>query len=349
MVGDTLKALSKITIKGKVVDQNNNLQTGFNGVVYTTIYDKQSMIYNLVNDATGNDISLPDSFSLRKNILYKGKSSVTNGEFVCNFIVPKDINYQFGIGRLSYYAHDNLTDGNGYDEGIIIGGLSTIGINDQVGPIINLFMNDENFTIGGMTNENPTIYAKLSDSSGINTVGNGIGHDITAILDNNQQSVLVLNDYYESELNSYQKGKVSYKLSDLSEGSHTLTLKAWDINGNSSTSNTDFVVSNSSSLALDHVLNYPNPFTTKTAFYFEHNKPCTGMSIQVQIFTVSGKLIKTLSDYQVCDGYKNNPLTWDGKDDFGDIIGKGAYIYRLKIRTADGETAEKIEKLVILH
>jgi flagellar hook assembly protein FlgD len=142
---------------------------------------------------------------------------------------------------------------------------------------------------------------------------------------------------------------VKYKLSELSEGPHTLTLKAWDINGNSSTSVTDFVVSNSSTLALDRVLNYPNPFSTNTSFYFEHNKPCTGMTIQVQIFTVSGKLIRTLSDYQICDGYRNNPLTWDGKDDFGDKIGQGAYIYRLKIRTADGETAEKIEKLVILR
>ena len=349
ILSDTLKALSKITIKGKVTDQNNVLQSNFNGTVYTTILDKEKKIYNLVNDATGNDVSLPDSFLLRKNIIYRGKSTVVNGEFTCNFIVPKDINYQFGSGRLSYYVHDETSDGNGYDEGVLIGGISANGLNDQDGPTINLFLNDENFTAGGLTSEDPIIFARLADSSGINTVGNGIGHDITALIDNNQQSVLVLNDYYESELNSYQKGIVRYKLAELSEGPHTLTLKAWDINGNSSTSNTDFVVANSSTLALDHVLNYPNPFSTNTAFYFEHNKPCTGMTIQVQIFTVSGKLIRTLSDYQVCDGYRNNPLIWDGKDDFGDKIGQGAYIYRLKIRTADGETAEKIEKLVILR
>jgi len=349
VLSDTLKALSKVTIKGKVTDRNNTLQSNFNGTVYTTIFDKEKKIYNLVNDATGNDISLPDSFLLRKNIIYRGKSSVVNGEFTCSFIVPKDINYQFGSGRLSYYVHDEVRDGNGYDQGIVIGGIAANGLNDEDGPSINLFLNDDNFTSGGLTSEDPIIYARLADSSGINTVGNGIGHDITAVIDNNQQSVLVLNDYYESELNSYQKGIVKYKLSELSEGPHTLTLKAWDINGNSSTSVTDFVVSNSSTLALDRVLNYPNPFSTNTSFYFEHNKPCTGMTIQVQIFTVSGKLIRTLSDYQICDGYRNNPLTWDGKDDFGDKIGQGAYIYRLKIRTADGETAEKIEKLVILR
>lgn len=346
---DTLSSLSKITITGNVSDAGGNVLNNFNGVVYTTIFDKTTKVYNLVNDVTGDDVSKPDSFLLRKNILYKGKSSVTNGQFSCSFIVPKDISYQYGTGRLSYYAHTTETDAQGYDEQIQIGGISNNSIQDQYGPKINLYINDENFTAGGMTDENPSILAVLFDSSGINTVGNGIGHDITAIIDNKQQALFVLNDYYESDLDSYQKGRVRYKLSDLADGNHTLTFKAWDINGNSSDVSTDFVVTSSAELAIDHVLNYPNPFSTKTAFYFEHNKPCTGMTVQVQVFTVSGKLVKTLSNYQVCEGYRNSPLEWDGKDDFGDQLAKGVYIYRLKIRTADGETAEKLERLVLLR
>ncbi|HOS47750.1 MAG TPA: type IX secretion system sortase PorU [Bacteroidia bacterium] len=346
---DTLSSLSKITITGNVSDAGGNVLNNFNGVVYTTIFDKTTKVYNLVNDVNGDDVSKPDSFLLRKNILYKGKSSVTNGQFSCSFIVPKDISYQYGTGRLSYYAHTTETDAQGYNEQIQIGGISNNSIQDQYGPKINLYINDENFTAGGMTDENPSILAILFDSSGINTVGNGIGHDITAIIDNKQQALFVLNDYYESDLDSYQKGRVRYKLSDLADGNHTLTFKAWDINGNSSDVSTDFVVTSSAELAIDHVLNYPNPFSTKTAFYFEHNKPCTGMTVQVQVFTVSGKLVKTLSNYQVCEGYRNSPLEWDGKDDFGDQLAKGVYIYRLKIRTADGETAEKLERLVLLR
>jgi hypothetical protein len=349
VVKDTLSSLSKITIKGNVSDAGGNVLNNFNGVVYTTIFDKTTKVYTLVNDVTGDDVSKLDSFLLRKNILYKGKSSVTNGQFSCSFIVPKDISYQYGTGRLSYYAHTTETDAQGYDEQIQIGGISNNSIQDQYGPKINLYINDENFTAGGMTDENPSILAVLFDSSGINTVGNGIGHDITAIIDNKQQALFVLNDYYESDLDSYQKGRVRYKLSDLADGNHTLTFKAWDINGNSSDVSTDFVVTSSAQLAIDHVLNYPNPFSTKTAFYFEHNKPCTGMTVQVQVFTVSGKLVKTLSNYQVCEGYRNSPLEWDGKDDFGDQLAKGVYIYRLKIRTADGETAEKLERLVLLR
>jgi flagellar hook assembly protein FlgD len=81
---------------------------------------------------------------------------------------------------------------------------------------------------------------------------------------------------------------------------------------------------------------------------FEHNKPFESMTIQVQVYTVSGKLIKTLDNYMVNEGYRNTSINWDGRDDFGDPIGRGVYVYRLKVRTADGEAADKFEKLVIL-
>lgn len=346
---DTLSALSKVTVKGKVTDANGNALTNFNGVVYPTIYDKASKIYTVVNDQNGNDVSKPDSFNLRKNILYKGKASVVNGEFSCSFIVPKDISFQYGTGRLSYYAHNGEDDAQGYSENFQIGGSSANALNDAKGPEIKLFMNDENFIYGSITNSTPSIYAILFDSSGINTVGNGIGHDITAIVDGNPQQLFVLNDFYESDMDSYQQGRVRYRLDALDEGSHTLTFKAWDINNNSSETTTEFIVASSAGLALERVLNYPNPFTTRTNFMFEHNKPCTGMAIQVQIFTITGKLVKTIDAYQVCEGFRNTPLEWDGKDDFGDQLAKGVYIYRLRIRTAEGETAQKTERLVLLR
>lgn len=346
---DTLSALSRVTIKGKVTDSNGSTLTSFNGVVYPTIYDKTSEIHTLVNDYSGNDVSDPGQFNLRKNILYKGKASVTNGLFTCSFIVPKDIAYQYGSGRISYYAHNGADDANGYDEKLTIGGASAVGLSDDKGPQIKLYMNDDKFAFGGMTNASPNIYAVLEDSSGINTVGNGIGHDITATLDGSPNKLYVLNDYYESELDNFRKGKVIYPLSSLSEGLHTLSFKAWDINNNSAEAYTEFVVSESAGLALDHVLNYPNPFTTHTSFFFEHNKAGSGMKVQIQVYTVSGKLVKTLDTYLTNEGFRNTSLEWDGKDEFGDQLAKGVYLYKLKVRTDDGETAQKMERLVILR
>ncbi len=172
---------------------------------------------------------------------------------------------------------------------------------------------------------------------------------MTVTLDRDANKTIVVNDYFENNLNSYQQGKVSYPFQNLTPGPHTLTFKVWDVYNNSSEATTDFIVESSAELALDHVLNYPNPFTTSTTFMFDHNRPYSNLDVQVQIFTVSGKLIKTLSAPIFNEGFHSQELQWDGLDDFGDRIGKGVYLYRLKVRTPEGFTADKFEKLVILR
>ncbi len=347
---DTLKALSKITITGEVQDNSGAKLTSFNGVIYPTVYDKMatySTLGNDINDPTNP--SIPQSFKLQKSVIYSGKSSVVNGDFTYSFYVPKDIAYQFGNGRLSYYAQNGQIDASGSDTLVTIGGVNQNATADNEGPVIRLYMNDENFVRGGMTNKDPILYAVISDTSGVNTVGTGIGHDMSAELDSKTDKRYILNDYYENDLNSYQKGKLNYPFKDLTSGAHTLTLKAWDVYNNSSEATTDFIVSESATLALDHVLNYPNPFTTHTTFMFEHNRPFVQMDVQVQVFTVSGKLIKTLSTKITPTGYRSDDIEWDGLDDFGDKIGKGVYVYKLRIRTNDGDYADKFEQLVILR
>ena len=169
------------------------------------------------------------------------------------------------------------------------------------------------------------------------------------MLDANTEKVIVLNDYYQADLNSYKSGTIRYSLADMSEGKHTLKLKVWDVYNNSTESYTEFIVAKSAQLALSHVLNYPNPFTTKTQFYFEHNQACDLLEVQVQIFNVSGKLIKNISKFVHTEGFRSEPIEWDGRDEFGDKIGRGVYVYRVKIKTSDGAAAEKFEKLVILN
>ena len=190
--------------------------------------------------------------------------------------------------------------------------------------------------------------ADFFDENGINTTGNGIGHDITAILDESTDKAIVLNEFYEAELDDYQRGKVRYPFDKIEEGPHTLSLKAWDVHNNSSSTTIDFVVAENEKIALEHVLNYPNPFTTQTEFYFEHNQHCTDMRIQLQIFTIAGNLVKTINQRVNTNGYRSEGIPWNGRDDFGDQLARGVYIYRLKVFTETGESAEKIEKLVVL-
>ena len=212
-------------------------------------------------------------------------------------------------------------------------------------------MNDESFISGGITNENPTLIAKLYDENGINTAS-GVGHDIVAILDGDETNPFILNDYYIADVDSYQSGSLSYPFRNLEPGLHTLSLKAWDVYNNASTKEIQFTVfDQNESLEITNILNYPNPFINYTEFWFNHNSSGV-LDVSIQIFTISGKLIKTINSQTNTSGSTSSlsrNISWDGTDDFGSKIGKGVYIYKLNVKSQlTGLKSEKIEKLVIL-
>jgi hypothetical protein len=343
---DTIRALSKIKFEGVVTDNTNTILNNFNGTLSTTIFDKSLDKTTLDNDGFG----IKMTFDSQDSKLFRGKSTVENGRFILDFIVPKDIRIAFGKGKLSFYADDGVNDKAGFNNDIIIGGINQNAPEDTVGPEIKLFMNDESFIDGGNTNASPNLIAVLSDASGINTSITAVDHDIVAILDGDTSNPIILNDFYQSELNDFTTGKVTYKLRDLEVGPHMLQLKAWDTYNNSSQTTLNFVVVSDAILNLENVLNYPNPFVNYTEFWFNHNKPNEPLEVQVQVFTVSGKLIKTINQNVQTTGNLSRSIVWNGLDDFGNKIGKGVYVYKLKVSsTLNNLVSEKYEKLVILQ
>ncbi len=352
---DTLKALSYTKLAGEVTDVNGNLLSNYNGILTATVFDKRIPRQTLANDGVtdGNGEIILDYTTLGE-IIFKGQASVTNGQFEFDFVVPRDIGIPVGNGKVSFYAQTSnpLSNQAGASFDIEVGGINENAPEDNIGPVINLFMNDENFVSGGITNESPNLLAKLQDDNGINTAS-GIGHDITAIIDGDETNPIVLNDYYQANIDDYTNGTVTFPFRDLEPGLHTLTLKAWDVYNNSSTSELQFMVfDKDEELVINNVLNYPNPFVNYTEFWFNHNS-VEPLDISVQIFTVSGKLVRTLNG-QTTGGSKavstlSKDIVWDGRDDFGDKIGKGVYVYKLKVRSNRlNKQVEKIQKLVIL-
>ena len=341
---DTLRALNHYTVSGEVIDALGNRRSDFNGHVYPLIFDKPQELKTLGNDA-GSRIA---PFLATQNVLFRGKARVVNGMFNYSFVVPKDINYRFGNGRFSHYAENGQTDANHAAENIVIGGAGNEQINDRTGPQIRAFLNDEKFVNTGITNCQPVLILKLFDSSGINTVGTGIGHDLTAVLNNDNNQFFVLNDYYEAETNSFQRGQVRFQLPKLPEGNHSLRIKAWDVVNNSSEYTLEFTVVNEEKLKIDRVYNYPNPFTTQTAFWFEHNRPGNTLQVNIRIFTVTGKLVKSIARTINTIGTRSSDITWDGKDEYQQRLGRGVYMYSLEVKDAQGQKQSVFQKLVIL-
>ncbi|MGY6560578.1 MAG: type IX secretion system sortase PorU [Luteibaculaceae bacterium] len=343
---DTLKAASLATFTGRILDLNNQPKTDVNGFVSITVWDKEQQIATLNNAGSSAG---PFLFQDRSSSIFRGQSTVTNGEFTFSFIVPKNINYAIDLGKVTLYFFDGQNDGNGFSKDFNVGGSAEGEITDNIGPEITMYLNNENFIPGGLTNPEPVLRARLFDISGINTVGSGVGQDIVSILNRNNQNATVLNQFYEADLDSYQSGQITYQLGRLEDGPYTLSLRAWDVFNNSSTQEIDFIVADDEEVVLKHVLNYPNPFTTRTEFMFEHNQSDPMLDVRIQIFTISGRLVKSILGTVNSSGFRNEPIVWDGRDDFGDKIGRGVYIYKLRVTNSTGKYAEKLEKLVIIN
>jgi len=341
---DTLMALSEVTISGEVQYENGTLVADFSGQVFPTVFDKPSEILTL-----GNDGDPPIEFLVQKNQIYKGKVLVTNGRFTFSFIVPKDIAYKYGTGKISYYARSAETDANGFDTTIVVGGFNPLAVIDDQGPDITLYMNEIGFVSGGITNQNPVLLAYVTDESGINTVGNGIGHDITAILDDDSQNPQILNDYYVADLDTYQSGWISYPFYNLSEGRHNIRLKVWDVFNNSSEAVISFVVYSTNEFVLDNLYNYPNPFQDRTTISFETNQTNIPVDIEIHIYTLYGKLVKTIRTNQFIHGYRVEPVEWDGTADGGWKVSTGTYVYRATIILPDGNVNAATSKLVVIR
>lgn len=348
-----LQALSPVKLSGEIRDESGNtVLSDYSGDLAVHIFDKAIDRVTLGNDGVtdGSGKLVTMNFKTLGETVFRGNASVSKGAFEFDFVVPKDIKIPLGNGRVSFYAKKSgqLQDQSGYDNSIQIGGVNTNPVTDEISPIVKIYMNDENFVSGGITNKSPILLVYLDDESGINTAS-GIGHDISAILDGNNNEPILLNDYYETEADNFRKGKLRFQFKDLAPGMHTLTFKAWDVYNNPVTSEIEFIVVGDEELTLKNVLNYPNPFVNHTQFWFTHNKPFEPLEVQVQVMTVTGKVVWTKNQIVTTEGFLSKDITWDGKDDFGDRLGKGVYVYRLTVKsTFSNKKAEKIEKLVIL-
>jgi hypothetical protein len=340
---DSLKALSLVTVAGHIEDNEGKIMNSFNGLVSTLVYDKASKIKTLANDG-GPTMD----FELRNNVIFSGKTMARNGRFRFTFVIPRDIDYSFGKGKISYYANNSNEDMNGDFSNVIVGGFSNSFIADNEGPEIKIFMNDTLFRDGGITGNNPDLLAIIEDKGGINTTGSGIGHDLTGFLDNNRNNSFVLNNYFVHDFDSYKRGKITYGLSGLSGGSHSITIKAWDNFNNSSEKSILFLVEKDGVFVLKNLINYPNPFSGVTRISAEHNRPESEFNVTINIFSLKGSIIKIIKTRVPSTGYVLPPVIWDGNNDGGGRVGKGIYPYTVTVTTDTGEMAKASGRMIIL-
>ncbi|MCM1531078.1 MAG: type IX secretion system sortase PorU [Bacteroides sp.] len=348
---DTLKALSPITIDGRITSDDGDPMNHFNGILSVKIYDKAITKQTLgVYNPQIHKYNTPYPYTDQSSIIFQGETEVKDGYFSFSFIVPKDIQYNYGNGRISYYAYNDETDANGSFDGIVVGGMNPNAVIDTTAPVVDLYINKNTFS-GGTVGAAPSLYAEISDEYGINTTGAGIGHDMTLVIDNDYRNSIVVNNQFRYSTGSYKSGTLTYPL-ELTPGKHTAQLKVWNINNISTTQEITFNVNASDKLKLFNFKAVPNPARDGYVdFYFNHNSKNGGIErCTLSIFSLQGARVAEFN-YTMNDlsGYTVGPLRWNLCGNGGKRVQAGVYVCYIKAVDAQGGTVHKDLKLIVVN
>ncbi len=337
-VDDTATVLSQVTVRGEIRNTAGELVADFDGTVYPTVYDRETQCHTQANDNPGAEVA----FCQQKNVLYRGAAPVEGGRFEYSFLVPRDVAYQYAPGKLSHYAVSGYEHAAGSYQRLYFGGLNEDVVISETRPTIELYLGDESFRNGGLTDQSPLLVAHLYDSVGINAFGSGLGHDITAVIDGKPGSLTVLNDFYESDISDMRRGVVRYPLEGIAPGAHTLTLKAWNIWGFSNTATISFRVRGTDTLEFSNMTVSPNPAKDYAVFRYETNGMSNITSAVLQIFSPQGGLMYSCEPAVVQGSYVVGPVRWDLSQ-----VSPGMYLARMLVTTDDGETHQSTVKVIV--
>ncbi|MEO0557773.1 MAG: type IX secretion system sortase PorU [Bacteroidota bacterium] len=359
-----LKAFEEVTVSGTVRQLDGSLDASYSGEVTLTVFDAARTV-DLPEDAC---CSLGDSngnsrtdYQVQTDRIFSGRAEVNGGRFTATFLVPQDISYSGETARVAAYVNGQSSgssvDGFGQSEDAVVSAVAGVRPNDNEGPVVRLFLNDTTFVAGASVVPGATLIAKLQDPSGINTVGAGVGHTLLLTIDGDAANAIDVGSAYVGDVGTYRSGQIRFPLPELEPGPHTLTLTAWDAVNNASTAELAFVMEESEALAVRSVLPYPNPTSGPTRFVFEHNRVGSPARVQLRIYTLAGRPIRTIGPDEALPGglltSSSVQIPWDGLDDDQDRLASGVYLFRLRLEIPgeDGgtEVAERVDRLAIIR
>lgn len=337
-----MKAGQVVTVSGHVVGDDS-----YNGQATLTVRDNLENIVTRGNTAGESDYVGPFEYTDRTKTIYSGNASVKDGRFDFTFAVPKDINYsgKSGFINVSAINDEHTRVANGYNEQFTVGG-SEMAVNDSIGPSLYCYLNSPSFSNGDAVNSTPYFYAEVRDKDGINASGSGIGHDMTLIVDGKQTLTYSLNDNFSFDFGSYTSGSTYYNIPELEVGKHTLQFRAWDIFNNVSMAELQFEVKHGMKPSLS-VACTNNPARESTRFIISHDRFDREVSIILDVFDMSGRLMWRHEETGVSEG-NTYTVDWDLAIDGGAKLQTGVYLYRVHLTSDGGTTMSKAKKLVVI-
>lgn len=337
---------STVHVAGHIDNGAGEVDEAFNGEMTAIVRDAAEEVVCRLNDPSEAETAF--TYTDRNKTLFQGSDNVSQGKFAFSFVVPRDISYAGATGLINVYAVNETKDveANGYTNQILFGGPGGES-SDHEGPSVFCYLNSSSFVDGGTVNTTPYFFAEISDPSGINSSGNGIGHDLQLIIDGELARTYALNDYFQYDFGTYTKGSVGFSIPELSEGPHRLQFRAWDVLNNSTLSELNFKVSKSASPNFIDVECTHNPATTTTGIRIIHDHVGSNMDVILDIFDMAGHHLWQHQEHGT--PYDNTyTINWDLCVDGGRRLHTGVYLYRVRISSQGSSQTSKAKKIIII-
>lgn len=344
------KSREQVEFTGSILNRDGELATDFNGAVVSTLFGPEQEVWT---HGYGGSEGVQVKYMDRSNRLAINVDTVMGGHFNVRVIIPTEVNNEYNDyspSMINLYAYDRTSgmEAKGANSDFLIYGYEDEFVADTIGPkIIVMGLNDENFVDGSNINESPLFLATVSDDSGVNFSTAGIGHAMTLTLD----GTITYNDlvsYYTPQFAEQGTlGTISYQLSDLAPGPHTLRLRVWDVYNNVSEKTINFVVVNGLAPEITDVYCAASPASTEASFYVKHDRPDAVVTVTIEVYDLMGRRVWETTQSARSDMYTSTPVIWDLTDAGGRRVPRGIYIYRATITTDGVKEATKSKKLAV--
>ena len=348
----------QLVLRGRILDHPGGTPLAFDGTVSVLLEDSAPIDRAAIDPCR----SVGQLYRYRAGAIFRGDVSVRGGTFSTPFIVPLDATEgprgkarAYFTGRAQGRAVDE--DGAGAVATRIVPGAAAS--TDVEGPRISLAF------VGGALAVRPdaTLRIDLFDESGILTTGHTPQNGIVLTLDDNSTTRYDVTSSFRYAADSYQGGVASFQLPDLAAGPHHLTVSAADnlalgllAGQHRSSAALDFEVVNSPPLNVARAYLFPNPLRVKgpgAGGTFVVDAPGDSVNTMVRVYTVSGKLIRTLQRFGAIGQIQ---LPWDGRDEEGAPLANGTYLFKVYVNVRDelGESSARQKavaqgRLVVLN